>query len=257
MTSNGVEGVRSSALLLGTWARRDFRIRYSQTLLGGAWAVAQPAGVTLAFVFLLSRVGASREPGVPYASFVFPGMLCWLLFANGVTGASLSVASSMPIMAKAKFPRIVAPISGALLPIVDFALASLFLPVLLVVQSTGRTPNVPAIALSVLGALTIGVGVGCLVGALGVFVRDLRNALPFAMQLLLLASPVVYPASRLPEVLQWNPMVTFVSLFRSSLITVPGPSGTEIIRACLISLIVLFLGVSYFRSVEGRFADVA
>lgn len=219
--------------------------------------MAQPAGVTVAFVFLLDRVGAAPIPGVPYASFVFPAMLCWLLFASGVTGAVNGLAGSMSIVAKVRFNRLVPPVSGALLPLVDFILASAFLPVLLVVQGSGRRPDALGLLGAVAGIVVLAVGVGCFVGALAVFVRDLRNALPFVLQLLLLAAPVIYPAERLPEAVQISPVVTFVSLFRSSLVDVAGPTGFQVARALLISVLVLVAGVAYFRSVEDRFADVA
>lgn len=243
--------------LLQTWVRRDFRVRYSQTVLGGVWAIAQPAGVTLALVFLVKRLGGADTSGVPYASFVFTGMLIWSLFSAGCVGGVYSIANSMPIVAKVRFPRLVAPISGALLPTVDFALACLFLPPVLLIQGSGHVPDALPLILAVIGTVTLSAGIGIAVGALAVFVRDLRNALPFVLQLLLLASPVAYETSKLPAVLQWNPMATFISGFRAALIHSPAPDFSDWLRALLVSVCVFALGAWYFSRVEDRFADVA
>lgn len=251
------DGFRATVALLWTWCRREFRARYSQTLFGGLWAVVQPLGVTLAFVFLLRRLGAPTVPGVPYASFVFTGMLCWTLFSSGVTGAVQSLASNMPIIAKVRFPRVVAPVSGALMPLVDFALAGLLLPVVLALQGSVTVPDLRLVAGAVVGTVTLAIGTGLALGAVAIFVRDVRQGLPFVLQLLLLASPVAYPADRLPSFMQLNPMATFISAFRAGVVGTAAPSAGELARAFAVSLAVAGLAGWYFRAVEDRFADVA
>lgn len=256
-TRSRLEPAIAFLVLLLSWCRRDFRVRYSQTLLGSAWAFGQPIAVTSALVFLLKHAGAPPTPGVPYASFVFPGMVCWILFSNGCAGAVLAVSSSLPIVTKVRFPRLVAPISGCLLALVDFALAACLLPPLLLIQHSGKVPDVGLMAVAVVGMVVFGIGIGCVMGAFAVFVRDLRQAMPFVLQLLLLATPVAYPASRLPAVLAWNPISTFVTAFRGALVDTPTPPASELVRALCLSLLVALLGIAYYRRVEDRFADVA
>jgi len=95
--------------------------------------------------------------------------------------------------------------------------------------------------------------------ALNVEYRDVRYALPFAMQFWLFATPVAYPASLVPD--RWralygfNPMATVVEGFRAALLGTPGPTGMHL-PSLLIVLVMLVLGLRYFRRVEGTFADV-
>ena len=242
--------------LLREWMARDFRIRYTQTSLGALWALAQPVALTVTFVFLFQKVAKIQAP-VPYASFVLPAMLIWTLFSAGVTNSANAMASSMYIAAKASYPRVVAPLSASLLALVDLAAGLLLLPVVFLVQGAPLQLNpLPCLA-AALGCLLMSAGLGALMSALTIFIRDLRNLLPLGLQLALLLTPVAYPADRLPSVLRGNPLATFVNGFRSGLLDVPGPTGLEWARSLLIAFAVLLVGLWYFHRVESRFADVA
>jgi ABC-type polysaccharide/polyol phosphate export permease len=242
--------------LLFEWTRREFRIRYTQTLLGSVWALVQPIALTATFVFLFRRV-ANLDVGVPYASFVYPAMLVWSLFSAGVSQATTSMLVSMHIASKANYPRVVAPLSAVLLPLVDFAVGLLLLPVLYLVQHPGGRFEPLAFVASLTGAVLLSAGVGVLLSALTVFIRDIRNIVPLSLQLMLLVTPIAYPTSRLPKVLTLNPVATFVEGFRSSLLHVQGPSATRWVTAYVFSALLFAVAVAYFHRVETRFPDVA
>jgi lipopolysaccharide transport system permease protein len=246
----------ATAHLLYEWTRRDFRIRYTQTVLGSVWALAQPIALTATFVFLFRRV-ARIDVGTPYASFVYPGMLVWSLFSAGVAQATTSMAVSMHIASKANYPRVVAPLSSVLLPIVDFAVGLLLLPVLFLLQHPGGRFEPVAFVAAVFGCLLLSAGIGTLLSALTVFVRDIRNIVPLGIQLMLLVTPVAYPGTRLPHLLSLSPVATFVEGFRSALLRVPGPSLGRWLAAYAVSGGLFLAAVSYFHRVERRFPDVA
>ena len=246
----------ATAHLLFEWTRRDFRIRYTQTLLGSMWALIQPVALTAAFVFLFRRV-AGIDVGIPYASFVFPGMLAWSLFSTGVGNANSAMMGSMHIASKANYPRVVAPLSGALLPTVDFAAGLVLVPILFLVQSPPvRFAPLPFVA-AIVGVLLISSGIGTFLAALTVFLRDIRNVVPLGMQLLVLITPVGYSSRRLPGWLEHNPMATFVEGFRSSMLEVPGPGLGRWAASLGISAVLFAWGMWYFHRVERRFPDVA
>lgn len=249
--------ISATSHLLYEWTRRDFRIRYTQTLLGSLWAVIQPVALTAAFVFLFRRV-AGFDVGLPYASFVFPGMLLWTLFSTGIVNANQAMATSMPVASKASYPRVVAPLSGALLPLVDFGAGLLLLPILFLLQRpAARFAPVPFV-LALLGCLLLAMGLGTLMSALTIFIRDIRNVLPLALQLGLLVTPVAYPGHRLPSwLVRVNPVATFVDGFRASLLRVPGPSVGRWLAAWVVTAVAVVAGLAYFHRVETRFPDVA
>lgn len=246
--------------LLADWTRRDFRVRISQTVLGAAWAVIQPIALTAALVFVFRAV-AQFEAGVPYATYVFSGMLVWQIFATGLYQAANAMASSMYIASKAVYPRIVAPVSAVLLSLVDFTMGLVLFPILAVIQSAPIRLHPVPLVLSVAGCLAFTIGLGSLASALSIFVRDVRSLLPLALQVTLLVTPVAYPPEKVPaairDVTGWNPMTTYVAGFRSGLLRLPGPDLGDWLRAGGVTAVVLVLGVWYFHAVERRFADVA
>lgn len=246
----------ATAYLLVEWTRRDFRIRYTQTLLGSMWAIVQPVALTAAFVFLFGRV-ARFEVGIPYASFVFPGMLIWTLFSVGVGNANSAMLGSMHVASKANYPRVVAPLAGALLPAVDFAAGLLLVPVLFLWQDPPlRFAPLPFLV-AIVGTMLLSSGVGTFLAAVTVFLRDIRNVVPLAMQLALLVTPVGYSSKDIPGWLKQNPMGTFVEGFRASLLDVPGPTTSRWIGSLCIAAGFFAFGLWYFHRVERRFPDVA
>jgi ABC-type polysaccharide/polyol phosphate export permease len=248
--------VAAGLYLLREWTRRDFRIKYTQTMLGSFWALAQPVALTAAFVFLFQSV-ASVDVGIPYVSYVFPAMLMWTLFATGVTSGTGAMLTSMGIASKAKYPRIIAPISSALLPLADFALALLFVPILFLIQKPDAHVAPLAFISSLMGCLLLSAAVGTFLSALTVFVRDVRNVVPLVLQMGLLITPVAYPSSRLPGWLVYSPIATFVEGFRASLVASPYPSLARWLFAFGATTTCLLLATLYFHRVEGRFPDVA
>lgn len=246
--------------LLVDWMRRDFRVRVSQTVLGSAWALVQPLALTAAFVFLFRGV-AKLEAGVPYATFVYSGMLAWQLFGSGMHQATNAMANSMYIASKVDYPRIVAPVSASLLVVVDLLTGLVLFPVVVVVESAPVAFRPLPLLLAVVGCVLLTVGLGSFASALTIFVRDLRNLMPLVLQVALLVTPVAYPADRVPEavrgIAEWNPMTTYVGGFRSGLLDLPVPGLADWLRAGSVTAVLLVLGVAYFHSVERRFADVA
>jgi lipopolysaccharide transport system permease protein len=220
------------------------------------WAVLQPIALTAAFVFLFRRV-ANIDVGIPYASFVFPGMLTWALFSTAITNSTTAMLNSMSVAAKASYPRIVAPFSAVLLPLVDLCAGLLLLPILLVLQRPGAHLSPVRFLGALGGCILLAAGIGTFLSALTVFIRDIRNVVPLVLQLGVLVTPVGYPGSRLPGWLSFSPIATYVEGFRSSVVRAPAPSLTRWLVAYTITAVVLAGGVAYFQRVERRFPDVA
>ena len=99
---------------------RDLKVRYKQTALGVAWAVIQPAFITLAFSIFFGRLVGMPSDGLPYPLFAFSGLLVWQLFANGMANAANSLVANERLITKVYFPRLVVPLSATLSNLVDF-----------------------------------------------------------------------------------------------------------------------------------------
>jgi lipopolysaccharide transport system permease protein len=246
--------------LLYFLTKRDIKVRYRQTVLGGLWAVIQPAFTMIVFTLFFGRLAKVPSDGLPYPIFVYAGLLPWTYFANAVAASGNSLVGSASLITKVYFPRIMVPASAALSGLLDFAIAVLVLAVLMVYYQF--VPGVGIILFPALVVLTFlcAVSVGLWLSAMNVQYRDIRYVIPFLIQIWLFVSPVIYPVSLVNERFRWilavNPMGGVINAYRASLLG-RQPIDWTLLGISTSIIIVLFLsGLYYFRRMERTFADV-
>jgi lipopolysaccharide transport system permease protein len=245
--------------LLIAFMQRDLRVRYKEAVLGVAWAVIQPVSSMLLFSAVFGVLAKVPSDGLPYPLFVLSALLPWTLFSGAVTTACTSLQSSQPLISKIYFPRLIIPLSAIGVALVDFAISAAVLALLMVYYGVPlgiRLAFLPVlVAILVLTAL----GFGTLASALTVAYRDFRHALTFLIQLWMFATPILYPASLIPEpwqsILYLNPMAGVIEGFRATLFDRPfDVQGLSVSTAS--GALILVIGVLYFARVERRFADI-
>lgn len=245
--------------LLISFTVRDVKIRYKQTALGFLWAIIQPVFMMVIFTIFFGGLARIPSDGVPYPLFSFAALLPWTLFAEGLTRSTMSMVSNANIMTKVYFPRLVMPLSGILSPVVDFAISFSILVLMMVYYGFFPTFNVVFLPLFMLLALTTSFGVGLWLSALNVQYRDFQYTVPFIIQLWMFASPVVYPASLLPESVRFlyglNPMAGVIEGFRWALLGTDMP-GSMMFVSVMVVVVLLVSGMFYFRKMEQYYADV-
>lgn len=240
-----------------TW--REISVRYKQTVLGFAWAIIQPLLTMLVFTVFLGRLAKVPSDGVPYPVFSYLGLLPWTYFANAVTRSGNSLVSNANLLSKVYFPRLLIPLSGTLSALIDFAVAFVILIVLMLVYSVPITASLLfIIPLTILTSIAA-TGVGMWLAALNVQYRDVQHAVPFLIQLWMFATPVVYPASVVPErwrlVFSLNPMAGIIEAYRTSALGRPMPWASLGVSLAVV-LAVTTIGAWQFRRMERRFADI-
>ncbi len=239
-----------------TW--RDIKLRYKQTLLGFAWAILQPFLAMIIFSLFFGGLAQISSNDIPYPVFVYSALLSWTLFAESCNRSTASMVANANIIQKVYFPRIALPLSSVMSPLVDFAIAFTILIAMMAYFGIIPTINVIFLPLFVLMASITSLGVGLWLSALNVQYRDFQYVVPFMVQIWMFASPVVYPASLVPESYQLlyglNPMVGVIEGFRWALFGTPMP-GMITIASVFISLTLLVTGLLYFTRVEKTFAD--
>jgi lipopolysaccharide transport system permease protein len=245
--------------LIYSFTLRDIKIRYKQTALGFLWAIIQPLFMMIIFTFFFGNLAQIPSENVPYPLFVLAGLLPWTLFSEGLTRSTMSTVQNANIMTKVYFPRIIMPISGVLSPLVDFAVSISILVVMMAYYGFVPTLNVVFLPLFILLALATSLGVGLWLSALNVKYRDFQYTVPFIIQLWLFASPVVYPASLLPESVRFlyglNPMAGVIEGFRWALLGTGTPSGLVLVSVTVV-IALLISGGFYFRRMEQYYADI-
>lgn len=244
-----------------TW--RDIKVRYKQTFFGFAWAVLQPILMMVLFTFVFSRKLGVPSDSIPYPIFVFSGLLIWNIFSTGITNASNSMINNAHIMKKIYFPRLIIPISSVMVTLFDFLMALTIYIVLLVYYQISL--DILYFTFSLLTAVLITslatFGIGSMLAALHIKYRDFKYVIPYTVQVLLFATPVIYPSSLITNsfvkaVVYLNPVSGSISLLRSAISDTPVDWSMLLISA--VSSVVLFItGILYFRKSENYFADIA
>ncbi|PZQ93973.1 MAG: phosphate ABC transporter permease, partial [Flavobacterium psychrophilum] len=240
----------------------DIKIKYKQTVLGFAWAVLQPLLMMVVFTFFFGKALNIPSQNLPYPVFVFSGLLLWNTFSSGLTTSANSMVNNSQIIKKIYFPRIIIPLSSILGAFFDFLMAFLlFIPLMVFYRQPVSFNAIWAWPLSLVITFMATAGPGCLLSALNVKYRDFRYVIPFLVQVLFFLTPVIYPVNLLKyPVLQYllvcSPMYAAVELFRYPI------AGQDIILPfILISLgsavLLMIVGVTYFKRTEDFFADLA
>jgi lipopolysaccharide transport system permease protein len=246
--------------LLYFLTKRDIKVRYKQTVLGGLWAVIQPAFTMLVFTLFFGRLAKMPSDGLPYPIFVYAGLLPWTYFANAVSASGNSLVGSSNLITKVYFPRIVVPASAALAGLLDFFIALFVLAALMIWYQFLPGPAILLFPFLVALTFLCAVGVGLWLSALNVQYRDIRYAIPFLIQVWMFVSPIIYPVSLVHGNYQWllaiNPMGGVIHAYRAALLG-HQPIDWGLLGLSTLIILALFLGgLYYFRRMEKVFADV-
>lgn len=244
-------------LLMLTW--REISVRYKQTVLGFAWAVLQPFLTMVVFTVFLGRLAKMPSDGIPYPVFSYLGLLPWTYFSGALTRSSTSLVTNSNLLTKVYFPRIFIPLSGTLSAAVDFVIAFVVLVGLMLWY--GIAPSVESLLLIPLSLLTAlaAMGVGMWLAALNVQYRDIQHATPFLIQIWMYATPIVYPASLVPEryriIFAINPLTGIIEAYRSAVLG-RAIDWVALGVSTVVILIALVWGGRRFRKMERQFADI-
>jgi len=239
---------------------RDIKVRYKQTVLGGLWAIIQPFFSMVVFTLFFGRLARMPSDGVPYPIFNFAAMVAWTYFSTAVVSSGNSLLGNANLIAKVYFPRLIIPLSAIMAGLLDFVIA--FGVLLLLMVYFHIYPNISVVMLPLLillMMLTAG-GVGMLLAALNAKYRDIKYTISFIVQLWMFLSPVVYPASMVPEryrlIYALNPMVGVIEGFRSALLGTTDFPWAMVLVSALVSGGLFVVGLMYFRQLERYFADI-
>jgi lipopolysaccharide transport system permease protein len=240
-------------------AWRDVSVRYKQTSIGVTWAILQPFLTMVAFTLVFGKFANFPSKGIPYPIFTYSALLPWTYFASSVTLSSGSLVSNRALVTRVYFPRILLPIAGVAVPIVDFLLAFVVLLGMMVYFTVWPSAALVLAPLFLLMASVTALGVGLFLSAVNVRYRDVPYAIPFVIQIWLYFSGVVYAISALPEKWQWvlalNPMTAVISGFQWGVVSTARPDPGQTAVSVAAAAVMFVVGLWYFRSSEPKFAD--
>jgi lipopolysaccharide transport system permease protein len=246
--------------LLMNLTKREIKGRYSQSLFGAGWAIAQPLATMAVFTLVFARLGQMPSGGAPYPLFAYAALVPWFFFSNSVNTGTMSLVTYRNIVTKTYFPREIVPLAQVGSRLVDLAAASGLYVLLMIYYQVSPGPWGALVPLFLVLLLLFTLGVTMGTSAINVFYRDVNPVVQIGLQLWLYLTPVAYPLSAVPERFRafflLNPLTGVVEGLRAVLVFGREPEwGVVGISAALIG--VVFVGaLVLFKTTDKYFADV-
>lgn len=251
--------------LIFLFVRRDFVAVYKQTVLGPLWYIIQPLLTTIILTFVFGRIAGLPTDGLPQFLFYMSGVVIWSYFAECLNKTSNTFTLNANLFGKVYFPRLAVPISILISNLITFFVQFSFLLLfigLFILRGTDIQLDWKWIALTPLLLMImagLGLGFGLIVSSLTTKYRDLRFLVTFGVQLLMYATPVIYPVSAIPANLQWiilaNPMTSILEAFRYAYLGTGTVSLLHLLYSLAFMVVTVFIGVVIFNRVEQTFMD--
>ena len=245
--------------------KRDFITFYKQTILGPIWFFVQPIMTTVIYVVIFGQVAKLSTDGTPQFAFYLAGITTWNYFSDSLVKTSSVFQSNASIFGKVYFPRLTTPISIVISNLIKFGIQVILFVCIAIYQvqfnKAAININSTILLLPVLIFLMaiMGLGMGILFSALTTKYRDLSFLLTFGIQLLMYATPIIYPLSfthgKLHILLSYNPITPIIENFRYSFFGIGTFDAIGLLYSAVFSFIVLFLGILFFNKVENKFMD--
>jgi ABC-type polysaccharide/polyol phosphate export permease len=240
-------------------ALRDLKIRYKQAVLGIGWTVLQPLAGTAIFTVVFNRLAHVTSGPIPYVAFSLLGFTVWTYFSVSLTVTTESFVRNSALITKAYFPRIAAPMAAVLPALVGLGVSLVVVGAFMIGYRIVPGPSLVTLPLWIVALVLVTFGAGLLLATINVKYRDASNAYALLLQLWLFASPVAYPSNLVHGHWQYlyalNPMVGVLDGFRWALFDTARPGGPDLVSLAMI-VVLLFVALRYFQTVERRFADV-
>jgi lipopolysaccharide transport system permease protein len=250
--------------LVMMFVRRDFVANYKQTILGPLWFFLQPLLTTLTYVLIFGRVAGLSTDGLPMLVFYLAGVTVWNYFSESLNKTATVFKDNSAIFGKVYFPRLAMPLSIIISNLVRFLIQfGLFLGIWVyyLVATDSLQPNwlivLTPVLIMMMGLLALGLGM--IISAMTTKYKDLIFLLTFGVQLLMFATPVIYPLSSIPEkykpLLLANPMTPIIETFRFAFLGSGSFNWSHLLYSLVVTLVILFLGTIVFNKVEKSFTD--
>lgn len=252
--------------LLFKFVKRDIVTNYKQTILGPLWFFIQPILTTLMFMIVFNRVAKLSTDEIPPVLFYLSGVTAWNYFSECLTKTSTTFKDNAYIFGKVYFPRLILPLSVIVSTLLKFLIQfGLFLAILVYYILTGSfhlTPGLPILLVPVLLLMMAGIalGSGMIITSMTTKYRDLSFLIQFGVQLLMYATPVIYPLSTVIRskyslLILANPMTPIVETFRVAFLGKGIFDWMHLGYSFVAMGVLLIIGFYFFSNTEKTFTD--
>ena len=246
--------------LLMNLTRREVMGRYSQSLFGAGWAIAQPLATMAVFTLVFARLGQMPSGGAPYPLFAYAALVPWFFFSNSVMSGTMSLVTYRNIVTKTYFPREIVPLAQVGSRLVDLAASSTLFVLLMIYYRVGVGPWAAMVPVFLILLLMFTLGLTLITSSINVFYRDVSPVVQIGLQLWLYLTPVAYPLSAVPERYRAfflaNPLAGVVEGLRQVLVFGREPEWSVVGISTALIVAIFVTGVVLFKKTDKYFADV-
>jgi lipopolysaccharide transport system permease protein len=240
-------------------ARREVAVRYRQTVVGLLWVVLQPLVTTAIFTIVFVVFVRIPNQGESYPLFAFAGIAVWQYFNRIVMDGGNSLIANSALISKVSFPRLIIPMVPPLAAALDCLIAILALVVTALLMGVHVSWTVIFAPAVILAVALFGYAIALWLAPLNAVYRDIGITLPFVMQIAMYMSPIVYPASLVPEKIRWlfllNPISVMVDAMRWVVLGTNAPSLAGLGVFAALTALLFWGGARVFRHMEGNLVD--
>lgn len=236
---------------------RDFKVKYKRSVLGIVWSLLYPVLMMLVMAMVFSQMFKFRMDGVNYLVYLMTGLVMFNYFSEASNTAMTSVVTNFSLINKVYIPKYIFPIAKALFVGINFLLT--LIPLLVIILITGSTPNIWYIVLPYifLCMLLFTMGIGLLLSAISVFLRDMFYIYGIILTIWNYVTPVFYDISIIPETLQplfkLNPLYIFITGARTIILNGQLPAPMELLSMFIIGAGTLAIGAIVFKKNQDKF----
>lgn len=251
--------------LLSMFVRRDIVTVYKQTILGPIWYFLQPLLTMLVYVVVFANIAGISTDGIPQALFYLAGIIIWNYFSECFMQTSDTFSQNQDMFGKVYFPRLILPLSKVVSGLIKFFIQFiLFIGFYIFFLIIGKdvAPNFTAlitVPLLLLQMAALGLGFGLIFTSLTTKYRDLKFLVQFGVQLLMYATPIIYPISTIPEKFKiyilLNPLSHIVELFKLAFLGKGEFLISSMIYSLCFTILILIVGILIFNKTERSFMD--
>lgn len=244
--------------LIRVLAKRDIKIRYSQTFLGITWSVLQPLVAIAIYTVFFYYVLGIKTDDVPYPLFVLPGIIGWFQFTNIINGAGMSLLENPELIQKIEFPKMVLPLSKVLSGLLEIAITFGLMFLMMLLYGYGLSLKFLLLPVFVVLNIFTGLSISVWLAALTIRYRDFHHIIPYLVSFGIWVTPVFYPTTILPsgaeKYMFINPVANVIAGFRWCLVDGPMLSYWQLLSFVPVVLL-LITGYRYFYKVEKTIVD--
>jgi lipopolysaccharide transport system permease protein len=258
--------------LLAIMAWKQIIVRYKQSYLGLIWAILKPMMLMLVFTLLNSFVSINQS-AIPYPVLSMTALLPWIFFQESLSEGVSSVVSNAQLIRKIYFPREVFPLTGVVTKVVEFGINAVVLAVMMAYFGVVPSATIVWVPVLLLYTILASLAVAFTGAAMNVFYRDVGTMLPIILQLMMYASPVIYPmslvkhklldqqaagawSSLIYDLYRMNPLAGIIDGFQRTILLDQAPDFSVIWPGLVVVMFLLPLGFAIFKRAEQYFADV-